>query len=172
MNTLPAELIATISRQLSPIDILAFSHCNRHTFCATVEVWRDICQIKGINVTWKPSWLHWCCLALSLSSSRPTCLYLVKFVAMLERNQQLIRKQLDAFNRDLSCRDCSLSTHDLWICLDSECAQIGCGRGRDSNSHAKSHFNGTGHVLTLRLSTLELWCYECESVSTYLKTIH
>ena len=58
------------------------------------------------------------------------------------------------------CRDCRPASADLWLCLTAECNHIGCGR-RQPKQHAKAHAEATGHPLSARTTTTELWCYEC-----------
>jgi len=55
---------------------------------------------------------------------------------------------------------CLCPFNNLWICVEGDCFNIGCGR-RD-NVHAMGHFNTTKHALTLKLNTFEMWCYGCE----------
>ncbi|KAJ3090925.1 Ubiquitin carboxyl-terminal hydrolase 20 [Quaeritorhiza haematococci] len=49
---------------------------------------------------------------------------------------------------------------DLWICLHPGCTSISCGRTK--NRHAfEHHKRSSGHNLTIKVNSLELWCYGC-----------
>ncbi|KAJ6512513.1 hypothetical protein C8R45DRAFT_890243 [Mycena sanguinolenta] len=68
------------------------------------------------------------------------------------------------------CVACEL-TSNLWLCLT--CGSLGCGRRqyRGGNGHALSHFEQTGHPVSLKLGTItpegraDVWCYECEDLT-------
>lgn len=53
---------------------------------------------------------------------------------------------------------CNLAPNTLWVCL--ECPHAGCGRRY--NQHALKHYEETGHMLSVKLLTLEFSCYICE----------
>jgi hypothetical protein len=50
--------------------------------------------------------------------------------------------------------------NNLWMCVTPGCFFVGCGR-RD-NKHMFRHIEETEHTLTLKLTSLELYCYSCE----------
>lgn len=58
-----------------------------------------------------------------------------------------------------SCLQCKESVN-VWFCLQPGCTFRGCGRTK--NQHALNHKNETNHNLTIKLSTKEIWCYECQ----------
>ena len=70
-----------------------------------------------------------------------------------------------------NCSACSL-THNLWLCLT--CGSVGCGRrqfdGTGGNGHGASHFDQTGHPVSVKLGTItpegdaDLYCYSCDDM--------
>ncbi|CAD6892715.1 unnamed protein product [Tilletia controversa] len=66
------------------------------------------------------------------------------------------------------CAQCDL-TSNLWLCLT--CGNLGCGRaqfgGVGGNSHGLSHFEATGHAVSVKQGTItaegtaDIYCYAC-----------
>nr|XP_057918111.1 ubiquitin carboxyl-terminal hydrolase 33 [Doryrhamphus excisus] len=57
------------------------------------------------------------------------------------------------------CQDCKVGGPNLWACLESGCAYVGCGESHAD--HSTGHSQETGHNLTVNLTTLRVWCYAC-----------
>ena len=55
---------------------------------------------------------------------------------------------------EVSCEICGAS-ESLWICL--VCGHVGCGRYKQE--HGLEHYNKTGHVYAMELSTQRVWDY-------------
>lgn len=54
---------------------------------------------------------------------------------------------------------CQVQYRDLWLCLEPLCGFVGCSR--QTHRHAEAHFVASSHALVMKLSTMELWCYNC-----------
>ncbi|KAF8628847.1 hypothetical protein AX17_005907 [Amanita inopinata Kibby_2008] len=81
------------------------------------------------------------------------------------------------------CWACYL-TSNLWLCLT--CGNLACGRkqfgGHDGNGHALTHFESTGHPVSVKLGTItpegeaDIYCYACNDakidpdIATHLST--
>ncbi|KAG7495213.1 ubiquitin carboxyl-terminal hydrolase 33 isoform X1 [Solea senegalensis] len=57
------------------------------------------------------------------------------------------------------CQDCKVGGPNLWACLESGCAYVGCGESH--TDHSTVHSQETRHNLTVNLTTLRVWCYAC-----------
>ncbi|KAI8621776.1 hypothetical protein BC830DRAFT_1092897 [Chytriomyces sp. MP71] len=55
--------------------------------------------------------------------------------------------------------NCSHGAPDLWMCMTENCDSVGCGRTK--NQHAMLHFAANSHHVSLKINTLEVWCYQC-----------
>ncbi|KAI8832829.1 hypothetical protein BJ741DRAFT_613868 [Chytriomyces cf. hyalinus JEL632] len=55
--------------------------------------------------------------------------------------------------------NCPHPAPDLWMCMKEDCTSVGCGRTK--NQHAMLHFATNSHHLSLKINTLEVWCYQC-----------
>ncbi|KAK0556594.1 ubiquitin C-terminal hydrolase Ubp14 [Tilletia horrida] len=91
------------------------------------------------------------------------------------------RKTLEASGL-AHCAQCDL-TSNLWLCLT--CGNLGCGRaqfgGVGGNSHGLSHFEATGHPVSVKQGTItaegtaDIYCYACNDarldpeLATHLK---
>ncbi|KAJ3051786.1 Ubiquitin carboxyl-terminal hydrolase 20 [Rhizophlyctis rosea] len=65
--------------------------------------------------------------------------------------------------KTLKCTNsnCEIGLPDLWLCLSKGCTSIGCGRTKQK--HAFEHYTyGRPHCLTIKINTLEIWCYICK----------
>ncbi|XP_067006537.1 ubiquitin carboxyl-terminal hydrolase 20 [Anabrus simplex] len=60
------------------------------------------------------------------------------------------------------CSECDSQGPNLWLCLHRGCLRVGCGEAHNDHSteHNKSYRN---HCLHLNLSTMRVWCYNCEN---------
>jgi len=83
-----------------------------------------------------------------------------------EAIQKLLKKQ------EIVCDKCSRGMPYVWICLESFCSFLGCGR--NENGHALEHFKlknpnseNPSHCLCLNLSSKMLWCYSCDMEPLY-----
>jgi len=120
-------------------------------------MWRRRCQLtKGL--TFKPKTWTW--KETYHRDTKDTCVHLGKVdrsdaIAVWEKLNALYQKGEKLL---CSAAGCSNSRNTLWACL--ECAHAGCGRRY--NAHALNHFKETGHVLAVKLLTLEFSCYVCE----------
>lgn len=59
------------------------------------------------------------------------------------------------------CMTCRAPGPNLWICLHSHCLYVGCGES--AVDHSSTHSESTRHCLTLNLTTMRIWCYQCET---------
>ena len=57
------------------------------------------------------------------------------------------------------CQMCYQGLPDLWLCMSPDCTFVGCGRY--SNRHAFNHYDASGHAVSLKICSLELWCNTC-----------
>ncbi|KAF6728104.1 Ubiquitin carboxyl-terminal hydrolase 33 [Oryzias melastigma] len=57
------------------------------------------------------------------------------------------------------CQDCNVKGPNLWACLESGCAYVGCGESH--TDHSTVHSQESRHNLTVNLTTLRVWCYSC-----------
>jgi hypothetical protein len=56
-------------------------------------------------------------------------------------------------------KGCKHGFNNLWLCSFKGCGHVGCGR-RD-NAHALGHAHEHNHPISLKLNTMEMWCYFC-----------
>lgn len=57
------------------------------------------------------------------------------------------------------CHWCRRRDPNLWLCLHSDCALLGCGEPDD---HSCQHYEAQPHhCLVLNITTLRVWCYIC-----------
>mmetsp|Transcript_8453 Transcript_8453/g.26349 ORF Transcript_8453/g.26349 Transcript_8453/m.26349 type:complete len:564 (+) Transcript_8453:122-1813(+) len=68
-------------------------------------------------------------------------------------------------NSGRCCTSCG-DSDALWCCL--VCGHIGCGRY--SNEHAKTHFNLSGHSLSIEVATRRIWDYAQDAYVHRLRT--
>ncbi|KAI9019139.1 hypothetical protein DFJ74DRAFT_676137 [Hyaloraphidium curvatum] len=63
---------------------------------------------------------------------------------------------------DANGTPCSYSLPDLWLCLAPGCGSVRCGR--TCRLHALGHYHREKgpHCAVIKLSTAEVWCYQCE----------
>ncbi|XP_077987089.1 ubiquitin carboxyl-terminal hydrolase 20-like [Glandiceps talaboti] len=60
-----------------------------------------------------------------------------------------------------SCKSCDAGGPNLWACLQDGCGYVGCGES--AVDHSTDHTKKTDHPLTINLTTMRVWCYECET---------
>ncbi|KAL3870503.1 hypothetical protein ACJMK2_038558, partial [Sinanodonta woodiana] len=59
------------------------------------------------------------------------------------------------------CHSCRVNSANLWLCLVGRCHYVGCGES--VVDHSSQHAEEYKHCLTVNLTTLRIWCYNCES---------
>ncbi|XP_063424439.1 ubiquitin carboxyl-terminal hydrolase 20-like [Mytilus trossulus] len=67
------------------------------------------------------------------------------------------------------CFTCGVKVSNLWLCLVGACQHIGCGES--SKDHSSAHAKDKKHSLTINLSSMRVWCYECETEVLHDKNI-
>ncbi|XP_070532526.1 ubiquitin carboxyl-terminal hydrolase 20-like [Ptychodera flava] len=60
-----------------------------------------------------------------------------------------------------NCDSCDARGPNLWACLQAECGYVGCGES--AVDHSTDHTKKTFHALTVNLTTMRVWCYDCEA---------
>lgn len=95
---------------------------------------------SGLFTTACQHTFHCHCLSKWTDSKCPVCRYC--------HNDEMKKES------DVQCEICGAS-ESLWICL--LCGHIGCGRYKQE--HGLQHFEETGHVYAMELSTQRVWDY-------------
>ncbi|KAJ2656490.1 ubiquitin C-terminal hydrolase Ubp14 [Coemansia sp. RSA 1200] len=92
-------------------------------------------------------------------------------VTPCEHFESLTQTPGDGFTLDglHTCSACE-KHENLWLCLS--CGHVGCGRrqydGSGGNNHAISHYDQTGHKVSIKLGTItpegsaDAYCYACD----------
>jgi len=166
IEVLPNELVISIICLTSGRDILRNVHLvsKRWNYLSNSElVWQTRCilekelSFKIYGITWR---------SLYLFDTSGVCKHLNN-MANLSKIASFLSKEW--IHKDTKCHGdkllqksnaCPCTFNYLWLCVEGDCFNVGCGR-RD-NIHALGHCNATGHGLTLKLNTFEMWCYGCE----------
>eukprot|EP00842_Homolaphlyctis_polyrhiza_P000183 jgi/Hompol1/1165/HPOL_002657-RA len=127
-------------------------------------LWRSLCAFhKGIgfrapDVSWKELYfdkgIDSVCLHLNQLTEDAIDCFSTSLATVLQSHQQ----QNVPVNCDFA--DCPKQFPDLWVCMEHNCMHIGCGRTK--NKHAQNHFLNYKHCLSLKINTLEMWCYNCQ----------
>ncbi|KAK7095088.1 ubiquitin carboxyl-terminal hydrolase 20-like [Littorina saxatilis] len=58
------------------------------------------------------------------------------------------------------CDTCTIKGQNLWLCLAKGCSYVGCGI--NAKHHSLVHGKEFRHHLTINLTNLRLWCFQCE----------
>ena len=74
---------------------------------------------------------------------------------------ELTPADVEARRRDGSCHWCGRRQPNLWLCLHAGCAKLGCGDQEDHS--AEHHRQLPQHCLALNVTTMRVWCYNCET---------
>lgn len=188
LSSLPPELLLQIARNLDGRDVVNLSLASRYLRNLDSEelLWRYLCFEK-LGVNFKDpdnSWRH------LYFSCRPDeiCRHLCDIDS--RSTDERMERYRSVFNQEyIKCGDpeCMVGMPNLWICLKEGCSSIGMiyiyimlfcnclaglhqktegktfskGCGRAEGKHAKYHYQHEQHYLTLKICTLEIWCYGC-----------
>ncbi|ORY06574.1 hypothetical protein K493DRAFT_18303 [Basidiobolus meristosporus CBS 931.73] len=158
--SLPYEILVNILSNLQHADLLNCSLVCKVLNNVSKEdsLWFGLCCSQK-NINFKPPYMSW--RELFTTELHDVCTHLSQF------NQKHLEEKLaqyvslvDTYSH-LSCSsgDCTETVPDLWICANKNCQFLGCGRWR--GAHALDHFKSTGHALSFKINTTELWCYRC-----------
>jgi hypothetical protein len=121
-------------------------------------IYRAFCiRFKSIN--YKDPSLSWKALFLS-KDIQDMCIHLSDITASSLSHDIQPRYQERALRGEITCDACPHTLPDIWFCLASSCGTLGCGRSQ--RKHALIHSEEAKHPITLKLSTLEAWCYSCK----------
>jgi len=156
LTELPDEMIYLIFSFLDPLSLSRLAATSRKFRAVALypPFWRRFCASRK-NLFLKPSGMTW--RELFYQKSTNLCPHLSQITEELLMNKRDLRKNLLAGTA--SCTVCHLGMPNLWLCLTAGCGFVGCGR--TSNRHALHHHENTAHPLTIKLKTLEIWCYSC-----------
>ncbi|KAK9729549.1 hypothetical protein K7432_000230 [Basidiobolus ranarum] len=158
--SLPYEVLVNILSNLTLSDLLNCTLVCKNLYQVSTEdsIWFRLCFLqKNINfklpqMTWKELFvteLNDICTHLSLFNRKCLEKKILQYVSLVDIYSQL----------SCSSDECTEGVPDLWLCANDNCQFLGCGRWR--GAHAYDHFKSTGHSISLKLNTMELWCYHC-----------
>ncbi|KAJ3023732.1 UNVERIFIED_CONTAM: Ubiquitin carboxyl-terminal hydrolase 33 [Siphonaria sp. JEL0065] len=165
LEQLPVEVVEHLAFMfLDPASALRLSHGSARLFSAlgAPRLWRGLAaHWSGINYLAADNYpnpkrrcfdqplLDACCPHLSALNDQTTTEDRAK------RYQEYVSQQ------PMRCTHspCEFGPQDIWFCLAENCDSVGCSRSK--NKHALKHNEATGHLMTVRVTTLEVWCYDC-----------
>ncbi|RUS15852.1 hypothetical protein BC937DRAFT_91898 [Endogone sp. FLAS-F59071] len=160
LSALPPEILLQIARNLDGRDVINLSLASRYlrNLDSDELLWRYLCfKDHGVNFRDPDhSWKH---LYFSCHLGE-ICRHLCDIDS--RTTDERMERYRSVFNQEyIKCGDpeCVVGMPNLWICLKEGCSSIGCGRAE--GKHAKYHYQHEHHYLTLKICTLEIWCYGC-----------
>jgi hypothetical protein len=137
-----------------------------HKVLDSERIWSHLCE-ETFGLTYKLPTETWKNTYKQLSTHKVNCCPHLRWLdtKYLPRVFEKLTKHL-AKQNSLLCygspedeAKCHFSTKNLWMCVTPGCFYVGCGR-RDGK-HMLTHIKNTKHTLTLKLTSLELYCYSC-----------
>lgn len=161
MDTLCDDCIIRIFTHLERLELFnIFNVCKRFKELSVhEEVWHAMC-IKEKKIKYKTKSMNWKSMFL-LDDWESLCPHLATLAN--ENLPPLFSRMENATweKQKITCsaENCPYTYNSLWMCTYPGCYHIGCGR-RD-NAHATIHSENNPHAISMKLNTMELWCYTC-----------
>jgi hypothetical protein len=169
LELLPQDLQIAILTLLSAEDLRQVGKtCKAFLLVSSHErLWHRLCE-EHFGITYKLPGTSWKTTYCQLGQRINVCphlrwlddQYLEAVFAKLTRRFESSRVKVVCDGHSLDESKCTIPINNLWMCVTPGCFYVGCGR-RD-NEHMFNHIKETDHTLTLKLTSLELYCYKCE----------
>ncbi|KAJ3285448.1 Ubiquitin carboxyl-terminal hydrolase 33 [Borealophlyctis nickersoniae] len=156
---LPSELLSDIvARYLAAKDAITLSQtCSKlYRIADDPLVWKSLCyRFKKADVC--PSDMSW--KDVYRSDFSTVCPHILDITPDITSERATAYGACDSRILQCTVEGCEVLMPDLWFCLTKECSHIGCGRTK--GKHAYQHHHVARHALTIKMNTLEVWCYGC-----------
>lgn len=155
---IPDELIVEIfsHTNVKSLTTIIPQVCTDFNRIATDDImWKYLCKIY-CNITEKPDSDTWNKVLFN-----NYCKHFLSLDWQMLKDKWTPEHRQSVTDSDCMSIGCTVAKNELWVCLNSECDFIGCGRTQAAHSleHAKNSDNS--HYFTLKWSTKDVWCYHC-----------
>ncbi|KAK9763801.1 Ubiquitin carboxyl-terminal hydrolase 33 [Basidiobolus ranarum] len=161
LDKFPDEILHLILSHLPSVSLYFCLQVNKRLREASrhQKLWENLCFVER-SINFKPK--EWSWRKMFLEGCERVCWHL-NVVQPKQQQEIFINSFKNMQNTEpLRCEGntCLVELPDLWMCMKPGCNYVGCGRLKQG--HAEEHWKEFGHELTLKLNTLEIWCYCCE----------
>ncbi|KAI9330969.1 hypothetical protein BDR26DRAFT_689082 [Obelidium mucronatum] len=165
LTLLPPELLFLLAfEHLDHRSVVALSHtCSsiRSLLVQSQSLWSKLVfQKTGISYIheggdWREAYFdsEFCSLCPHLST--------ISNMDVMNERAQMFFRLIEGPPELVSCSgtDCGIKMPNLWLCCTPKCNTIGCSRA--TNQHGLRHFEESSHSISMKIDTVEFWCYTC-----------